>query len=253
MKHILETHNVSKSFGELKAVKDCSIEIPENSIIGLIGLNGAGKTTLFNIITGFLKPDSGEVRFMGKSITNEPPHKLALLGLVRTFQTPFGFPEMTVMENLMVATPEQPGEIWWKGLMASKEVTEVEKEVERKALAQIERLGLKNREHELVKNLSPGEARLLEVARQLMLYPKVLLLDEPASGLSPDAQVLLGEVLKNLKKDGVTLFVIEHNLGFVTKISDEILVMSRGEIFAQGPPDTIFENEKVKNIYLGGM
>jgi len=249
---LLEVKNVSKSFGRLKAVSNCNMEVVEGKITGLIGPNGAGKTTLFNVIAGFLPPTEGEVRYRGEVITGTPAYLLARKGIVRTFQTPHGFTELTLMENLMAAPKNQEGESLWKALRMGPAVKQQEKEFKEKALYLLEKINMVDRRNEKVGNLSAGEARLVELVRQLMLDPVLLLLDEPAAGINPTVQDQIIDMLRGLIKQGITLLIIDHNLGFITALSDKIYVMDMGEIVVEGDPDYVIHHEKVKEIYLGG-
>ncbi len=250
---LLEVRNVSKHFGGLKAVSNCSLDVPKGRIIGLIGPNGAGKTTLFNVIAGFLPQTAGEVRFCGEVISGLPAYEIARKGLVRTFQLPHGFKEMTVMENLMTAPLRQDGESIWKALLMPPSVREQEKTYKGKALYLLETINMVDRRNELVGNLSAGEARMLEFARQLMMEPELLLLDEPAAGINPALQDQLIEQILKLKDQGLTLFIIDHNLGFITSLSDHIYVMHQGQNLTDGDPDTVIHHQKVREVYLGGV
>lgn len=249
---LLEIKNVSKYFGRLKAVSGANMEIVKGKTTGLIGPNGAGKTTLFNVVAGFLPATEGEVIYNNEVVTSLPAYKLARKGIVRTFQTPHGFPELTLMENLMAAPKNQEGESLWKSILMVPSVKRQEKENKEKALHYLEEIKMVDRRNEKVGNLNAGEARMVELVRQLMLDPELLLLDEPAAGVNPAHQETLIEMLNNLKKRGITLLVIDHNLGFITTLSDKIYVMHRGEVVLEGLPDYVIANEKVKEIYLGG-
>lgn len=248
---LLNVNNVSKNFGGLRAISYCSMEIPKGSITGLIGPNGAGKTTLFNVIAGFLSATEGEVRFRDEVISGLPAHVIARKGLVRTFQTPHGFTELTVMENLLAAPLNQEGENVWKALTMPPSVRRQEKEYREKVLYMLEKVKMVDRRNEKVGNLSSGEARMVELVRQLMLDPELLLLDEPAAGINPAVQDQLVEMLRDLQKGGLTLLIIDHNLGFITSLSHRIYVMSAGEIILEGDPESVMRNDQVKKIYLG--
>lgn len=248
---MLEVRNLSKSFGGLKAVQDVSLDVKRGEIVGLIGPNGAGKTTVFNCITGFLRPDGGQVRLNGEEVAGLPPNEIARRGMVRTFQTPVGFPRLTVWENLAVVPFGQRGEHLWPALFPSRAVLDQERAHVRKAMELLERFGLRERRDELVVNLSAPELKLLELARQLMLEPQILLLDEPAAGVNPAMLGELVDLLERLRARGFTFLIVDHNLGFIMKITDRVYVMAAGEVIAHGPPDEVSRNERVQQVYLG--
>lgn len=249
---LLDVKRVSKIFGGLTAVNDVSIKVQANSITGLIGPNGAGKSTLFNCIAGYYPATHGDVYFKEGKISHLPANKIATMGLARTFQTSQGFAQMTVMENMMVIPKDQKGENPWWGLMNGKKVKEQEKEHRNKALKLLEEFGLIDRKNDLIANLSAGEARIAEIARQFMLNPVVLLLDEPAAGINPTLQNHLVEILLKLRSQGLTLLIVDHNLGFISSLCDYIYVLNLGEVIAEGTPEEIFKNPKVIEVYLGG-
>ena len=249
---MLACHEITKRFGGLRAVHKCSIEVREHSIVGLIGPNGAGKSTLFNVVAGVYHPSEGEVVFRGKIISNLPPWSVARLGIARTFQTPHGLPHMTVMENMMAAPLAQSGESFWRGLILDWAVLRQERTHRAEAHRLLDSIGLLDRRNELVANLSAGEARMVELARQLMLQPAILLLDEPAAGINPALTEDLLALLRRLRRDGTTILAIDHNLGFIMDLCDSIYVMQQGEIIAKGTPDEIYANERVIEAYIGG-
>lgn len=251
---MLETKNISKSFGGLRAVNNCSIKVEKSRITGLIGPNGAGKTTLFNVITGFLKRDEGEVWFDGEEVGSLLPHEIAMKGMVRTFQTAAGFMHMTVMENMMIAPQAQEGEMLWRTLFFPGRIVRTQEEEARTRAAEILNfMGLYEKRNEYVENLSSAEAKLLEVGRQLLSGAKLVLLDEPMSGVSPAFQGRMVEYLGDIReRGGLTFFVIEHNLNFIRRVSDVIYVMNNGELLSRGTWDEVIQDEKVIEAYLGG-
>ncbi|MCL5735117.1 MAG: ABC transporter ATP-binding protein [Actinobacteria bacterium] len=248
---LLQVRSVSKSFGGLRVLHDCSFGVPSNDIVGLIGPNGAGKTTLFNIISGFLPADAGEVVFAGDGLTSHRPDVVASMGVMRTFQTPHGFSRLTVMDNMLAAAPGQVGESPWHLFFSGREVRRQSKEIEIKATALLVDFGLWERQDELVLNLPLAEARLLEFARQLMGDPRVLLLDEPAAGLNRAAQQRIADVIIRLKLAGMTMIIIEHNLSFIMHLADRIVVLNRGKIIAEGTSAEVASNQEVIKVYLG--
>lgn len=250
---LLEVRNVSRYFGGLKAVVDCSLDVPERSITGLIGPNGAGKTTLFNVISGFLPATSGEILFCGEDIAGRKPNEIAERGIARTFQTPHGLAGMTVMENLVVAPLRQEGERLSSLVLAPKRIEAQEMLIGEKACLLLEFFGFLHLRGELLGNLSAGEARIVEFARQLMLEPKLLLLDEPAAGIEPTLQQRIANIIQDMREKGMTFLVVDHNLGFICGITDYIYVMDKGRIIASGPPEAVIRDKNVREVYLGDV
>ncbi len=244
---------VCKSFGGVVAVDNVSVRIPRDEITALIGPNGAGKTTLFNTVTGFDPPDRGSITFAGKRIDGLPPWRVAGLGLIRTFQTPVGFTTLTVLESMLTAaTPysmESPRQVLSFGRKAHR--------LERKAEAQAEQitteLGLGDLLDMRTDELSAGDRKLLEFARQLMAEPKMLLLDEPAAAVAPASIGKLSQLVRQLCRErGLGSLIIDHNLSFLMQIADSVHVLDRGVLIASGPPADIAADSDVMRIYLGG-
>jgi branched-chain amino acid transport system ATP-binding protein len=250
---ILTVEGVCKAFGGLQAVDRATIEVAEGSITGLIGPNGAGKTTLFNLISGFIKPDSGRITFRGDRIDGLPPHQVFHRGLVRTFQIPRGLGGMTVVENLMLVPLNQAGEHLWNSWFLPWRVSQQEDANFTKAEEVLRFLNLYHLRDEYALNLSGGQKKLLELGRTLMCGPKMIMLDEPAAGVNRTLMRDIVNDIKRLRNDlGITFFVIEHDMDIVALLCDRLIVMAEGTKLAEGSPDEVRADERVLDAYLGG-
>ncbi len=245
---LLETQNLKKHFGGLKAVDGVDFRITEGGLISIIGPNGAGKTTFFNLISGTFRPTAGKVFFRGRPVTGYPPHRLAQMGLGRSYQITNIFPLLTVLENVRLAC-QSAGEDNLKFWKHYKKFPQYEE----KALSILERVRLKGREFQPTLSLPHGDKRKLEVAIALARDPKLLLLDEPTAGISTEELPELTNLIKDIKAEGSqTIILVEHRMDVVTEISDRITVLNRGKILAEGTPQEIMDNEEVQKAYLGG-
>ena len=249
---VIDVQNVSKSFGGLKAVRDCSLQVARGSITGLIGPNGAGKSTLFNLVAGNITPDTGKIVFDGQDITGLPPHELFGRGMLRTFQIAHEFSNMTALENLMVVPGDQTGESLIKTWTMPGAVKTREREVRQKANDVIDFLKLAHVKNELAGNLSGGQKKLLELGRTMMVDAKVVLLDEVAAGVN---RTLLQDVAANIERMnrelGYTFFVIEHDMDLIGRLCDPVIVMAQGEKIAEGPMAEIRANPAIIEAYFG--
>ena len=247
---IITIDGVSRRFGGLLAVDVDHLEIPRGAITALIGPNGAGKTTLFNLLTGFDKPDTGTWSFEGKSLAGIPAFKVAKMGQVRTFQLTKALSLLTVLENMKLGSKEQRGEqllyaafpFLWK----SKEV-----EIEAKALELLKRFKLDSKKDDFAASLSGGQRKLLEMARALMTDPVLVMLDEPMAGVNPALTQSLLEHVLNLKKEGMTVLFVEHDMHMVRHIADWVIVMAEGKVVAEGQPEQVMKDPAVIDAYLG--
>jgi branched-chain amino acid transport system ATP-binding protein len=249
---ILTVQHLTMRFGGLVAVDDLSFEAQRGSITALIGPNGAGKTTLFNVLSGFMRADSGTVSFESGRIDGLPPHRRSRLGLVRTFQIPRVFRRLTVLENMLVADPRQPGErifgcFYNHGGMLRREREAREKARELLALLNIDRLA-----DEYAGAMSGGQRKLVELGRVLMTDPVMIMLDEPMAGVNPALGLRLLQRVEDLRRErGLTFLFVEHDMEVVMRVSDRVLVLDEGTLIADGPPRAIRSNERVIDAYLG--
>lgn len=226
---MLELCNVGKRFGGIKAVDGCTFSVGNNTITSLIGPNGAGKTTVFNIISGLSKPDNGRIKLLDKDITNLPAYKIAQAGISRTFQLTKVFRNMTIRDNLLIAKKANDEEM-------------------KKVLA---RVHLHKSLDTIASELSYGQQRLLEIARAVLMPHKLLALDEPTAGVNPKVRHELKAILRELKKTGNTVLLIEHDMEFVMDISDEVIVLNEGKVLKKGNPKEIVKDKEVLEAYLG--
>ena len=244
----LAVEGVVRGFGSVRAVDGATLAVEPGSITGLIGPNGAGKSTLFNCISGFLRPQAGRVLLDGKRIDRRPAHRIARAGLVRTFQTPRALRRMTVLENVVLAAPRHPGE----RLGLARAGRRREREAQARAAELLELVRLEDHAGALAGTLSGGQRKLLDLVRALMAEPRILLLDEPMAGVSPS---LRGELLEHIldlrRRDGITLLIVEHDLDFVMRACDRVIVMNDGRVIAQGTPEEVRRDENVVDAYLG--
>lgn len=235
---LLEGTGITKRFGGLTALSNVDFYVDEGEILGLIGPNGAGKTTLFNVIAGTFSPASGSIRFEGENITGFKPYRICKLGIARTFQTPKPFSTMTVYENVLAA--ELFGCTKSKRFSDSRKLDEI-----------LEKFGLASKSKMLASSLPLFEQRMLELARALSTKPKILLLDEVMAGLNPTETAQMLKVIRELRKEGITIFMIEHNMRAIMEIADRVMVLHQGMKIAEGEPKEIAKAPDVIEAYLG--
>jgi ABC-type branched-subunit amino acid transport system ATPase component len=246
-----EVRNLSKDFDGVKAIDDLSFDLKKGEVTALIGPNGAGKTTVFNVITGFLRPDRGEAWIDSRLITRLAPNKVALMGIGRTFQNIRLFPQMTVLENVMLALRYQTGEGLTSALFRNRRMLQEDEKNRVKAEELLELVGLVHKKEAMGNELSHGQRRLVEIARALALDPQLLLLDEPTAGLFPEMVAGMKGIMCKLRDDGKTILFIEHDMKVVMDISERIIVLNHGKKIAEGTPIEIRNNESVITAYLG--
>jgi len=248
---MLKIKNLKKYFGGIKAVDDCSFEIGKGEITALIGPNGSGKTTIFNLVSGILKPDSGKIFFKPEKewieITDKSIEFISNLGISRLFQQTQLFNNLTVKENLLLALDNEDTK-FLKNFFGLNKIT---KEKEEKIKEILKMVNMEEFENNLARDLSYGQKRLIELSRAILKSHKFLMLDEPVAGVTPSLREKIAEILLKLKKQGETIFLIEHDMNFTLKIADEVIVMNEGKVIAKGKPEEIKNNSKVLEIYLG--
>lgn len=247
---IIVADHVRKAFGGLVAVDVEHIEIPRNRITALIGPNGAGKSTLFNLLTGFDQPDSGEWYFDGIALGKKAPHTLPALGLVRTFQLTKVLGLLTVMDNMKLAARNQVGERILPALLPWL-WRQQDKQLESQATEILTRFKLFEKKDDFAASLSGGQRKLLEMARALMVEPKLVMLDEPMAGVNPALTESLLHHISDLKAQGMTVLFVEHDMAMVRNIADWVIVMAEGKLVAEGDPETVLRNPAVIDAYLG--
>jgi neutral amino acid transport system ATP-binding protein len=251
---LLEVEGLDKHFGGVLAVRDATFSVAEGSITALIGPNGAGKTTVFNLVSGFLRPDGGTVRFGGRQIERWRGDAIARAGLVRAFQAARVLTRMRVLDNMLLAAQHQPGERLLTTLLAPGRVASREREVRRRAEELLDLVRLSHLAGAYAGTLSGGQRKLLELGRALMVEPRMILLDEPLAGVAPVlGEQLLDHIRELRERRGVTVLVIEHDMDVVMSISDRVIVMDEGHVIAEGPPDAIQRDERVIEAYLGRL
>jgi neutral amino acid transport system ATP-binding protein len=250
---VLRVAGISKRFGGLQALSDVGITIEPGQIYGLIGPNGAGKTTFFNVITGFYRPDGGGATFEGEPVLGQTPYAIARRGMVRTFQITKALAAMPVIDNMMLAAPDQPGERLYNLILRPREWRRREAEVHAQAMELLDVFNLADLADHYAGTLSGGQRKLLELARALMTKPRFLLLDEPMAGINPTLGRRLLEHMQRLRTDaGVTFLFVEHDMEVVMGHSDRVVVMAQGRVIADGEPEEVRTDQAVIDAYLGG-
>jgi branched-chain amino acid transport system ATP-binding protein len=248
---LLVAAKVSKVFGGQRAVDDVSFALQRGAIGGLIGPNGAGKTTLFNCLAGYLKPTSGQIWLDGLAVAGAPPSRIFGAGLARTFQIPRPFPEMTVLENVMLAPTGQLGELFWANWLRPGAVAVQERRTRDAALHWLDFVGLSDLAPQPARVLSGGQRKLLELARVMVAEPKLVLLDEPGAGVNPALLDQIVDKVAALNRQGTSFLIIEHNMDLVMSLCRPVMVMAQGRLLVSGEPAEVLCDPRVVEAYLG--
>jgi ABC-type branched-subunit amino acid transport system ATPase component len=241
---LLDIKNLRRAFYGLEVLRGVDLAVRAGGITGLIGPNGAGKTTLFNVVSGLVPPDAGSIRFDGREIAGLAPDAVSRAGLVRTFQVARGFPKLSVFQHLMLYGRDQPGESLWQAIVGTRAAREREAALAEQAWETARFLRLDH----LIDNPA---TKLLEIGRALMAEPKLVLLDEPTAGVNPTLQNEIGERLLELPKRGITVLLIEHDMGFIAQLCDPVIVMAEGQVLTEGSFDAVRADQRVREAYLG--
>jgi ABC-type branched-subunit amino acid transport system ATPase component len=248
---LLDIKNLRRAFYGLEVLRGVDMTVRPGGITGLIGPNGAGKTTLFNVVSGLVPPDAGSIRFDGAEIAGRAPDVVSRAGLVRTFQVARGFPKLSVFQHLMLYGRDQPGESLWQAILGTRAAREREAALAERAWETARFLRLDHLIDNPAIALSGGQKKLLEIGRALMAEPKLVLLDEPTAGVNPTLQNEIGERLLELPKRGISVLLIEHDMGFIAQLCDPVIVMAEGQVLTEGSFDAVRADHRVREAYLG--
>jgi branched-chain amino acid transport system ATP-binding protein/neutral amino acid transport system ATP-binding protein len=248
---LLQVRGLTRSYYGVHALRGVDLTVPAGRITGLIGPNGAGKTTLFNCVSGFVRPDAGSVTFDGKTVTGWRADRVTRAGLVRTFQIARGFPRLSVLDNLLLYGPAQPGELVWPAILRTGAARRREAALRAQAEQIAARLRLTRVLHAPAASLSGGQKKLLEIGRALMARPKLLLLDEPVAGVNPTLAREIGDHLRDLVADGISVLLIEHHMDTIAALCDPVIVMAEGRHLREGSFAALVDDPEVQEAYMG--
>jgi neutral amino acid transport system ATP-binding protein len=248
---LLRAQGLCKSFGGIKAVNNASITVPKGSITGLIGPNGAGKTTFFNLLSNFISPDQGQVLLNNQAVQTMQPHRIARLGMVRTFQVAKALSRLSVLENMMLGAQQQPGEKVWQVWFQAPVVAKEQRQLREKALGILQDIGMIHKANDYAGGLSGGQRKLLEMGRALMCEPQLILLDEPAAGVNPRLIEDICGHIQTWRKRGLTFLIIEHNMDVIMSLCDRVWVLAEGKNLMDGVPSQVQNDSRVLEAYLG--
>lgn len=248
---LLSARDIRVGFGEFMALDGVDLHVQRGSITGIVGPNGAGKSTLFNVLGG-QQAHSGRVVFNGQDITRWPVHRRARHGLTRTFQISRELGALSVLENLLLAAPQQPGEQLWQALLGTRAARQAETAARQRARELLERVNLWRLAHDRADTLSGGQKKLLELCRALMLEPRLVLLDEPAAGVNPVLVGEIGDFIRSLQAEGTSFVIVEHNMDMIAALCEPVYVLAQGRVLTQGRFDEVVAHEAVAEAYLGG-
>ena len=248
---LLEITEVTKAFGGVVAVNGCSMRIREGTVVGLIGPNGAGKSSVIDLVSGFERPDSGSVRFDGVEVVGKRPDVISRMGLIRTFQTPREWRDLSVIDNVRVGKSDLGRETLWRSLTSARRLRRLEQDDDEEIGALMVKYRLDEIRNHRASGLSGGQKRLLEFARIAAAKPRLTILDEPMGGVNPVLGERIGQAIRDLRTAGSTVVVVEHNLPFIEQTCDEVVVMDLGSVIAQGRFDELRDNKRVVDAYLG--
>jgi branched-chain amino acid transport system ATP-binding protein/neutral amino acid transport system ATP-binding protein len=251
MTAILQTRGLVRRFGGVVALDGLDLTVRQGTVTALIGPNGAGKSTAFQCISGVIAPDSGGIMFAGSDITGARPDRITAAGLVRTFQIARGIPRLTVLENLLLYGPAQPGEAAGVAMLRGPAMRRREEALRERAIRIAERLNLTRVLDNQAAALSGGQKKLMEIGRALMAEPKLLLLDEPVAGVNPTLAAEIARHIAHLRDEGMTVLVVEHHMDFVASLCDPVIVMAEGKLLAQGSFESVASDGRVQEAYMG--
>jgi ABC-type branched-subunit amino acid transport system ATPase component len=248
---LLELKGLRRAFYGVEVLRGVDFGVAAGGVTGLIGPNGAGKTTLFNVVSGLVPPDSGSIHFAGRDLAGLSPDKVSRAGVVRTFQVARGFPKLSVFQHLMLYGRDQPGETLWQAVLGTRAARDREAALAERAWETAQFLRLDRLIDNPAMALSGGQKKLLEIGRALMAEPQLVLLDEPTAGVNPTLRNEIGERLRELPRRGISVLLIEHDMGFIAELCDPVIVMAEGQVLAKGAFETVCDDPRVREAYLG--